>query len=532
VFLFKGTFNILFDRVVFMLFKVKPVGFIPSKSSENTVYLIKDDWNDWWDYKTLFSLIFVYEDGRVHHIGKVKIGQFDMEPDEKVAVSPNLPDSFDKLNNTFFSLGQDVNYYTKLNELGEDLRYEILVKLKDVALDEKLFEKALHEHVMGRSILRSVSRTSVRGQYRRLAHGDASLTEYKFKYITAKDEMNSPLELTFEVKPESNPPTNVHILIGRNGVGKTHLLNNMIKSLIQTDTENNDYGSFHSQLEDDAQELFANLVSVSFSAFDHTKPIPERENNSSGMKYSYVGLQHTIDIINKKGVSSKVANEQSFPKSARMLGKEFSDSLKAIMRGAKAARWMTAVKTLETDPVFKDIGIARLVQKGNFIHARKLFNKLSSGHKIVLLTITKLVETVEERTLVLLDEPEGHLHPPLLSAFTRALSDLLKFRNGVAIIATHSPVMLQEVPKSCVWIIHRNNREGSLDRPEIETFGENIGTLTREIFGLEVTHSGFHKLILDAVEEIGDFDETIDYFNNELGMEARAIIRALLLYKD
>jgi predicted ATP-dependent endonuclease of OLD family len=67
-----------------------------------------------------------------------------------------------------------------------------------------------------------------------------------------------------------------------------------------------------------------------------------------------------------------------------------------------------------------------------------LFNKLSSGHKVVLLTTTRLVETVEERTLVLLDEPEAHLHPPLLAAFVRALSDLLINRNGVAIIATPS----------------------------------------------------------------------------------------------
>jgi len=90
--------------------------------------------------------------------------------------------------------------------------------------------------------------------------------------------------------------------------------------------------------------------------------------------------------------------------------------------------------------------------------AEALFKRMSSGHAIVLLTVTKLVETVEEKTLVLLDEPESHLHPPLLSAFTRALSDLLVNRNGVAIIATHSPVVLQEVPKSCVSILRRTSR--------------------------------------------------------------------------
>src|SRR5581483_11473983 len=104
-------------------------------------------------------------------------------------------------------------------------------------------------------------------------------------------------------------------------------------------------------------------------------------------------------------------------------------------------------------------------------------------------------ESVEERTLVLLDEPEAHLHPPLLSAFVRALSALLTNRNGVAIIATHSPVVVQEVPKNCVWKMRRSGAWVSMERPEAETFGENVGVLTREIFGLEVTKSGFHRML-------------------------------------
>lgn len=91
-----------------------------------------------------------------------------------------------------------------------------------------------------------------------------------------------------------------------------------------------------------------------------------------------------------------------------------------------------------------------------------------------------------------MDEPESHLHPPLLSAFTRALADLLTNRNGVAIIATHSPVLLQEVPRECVWKLRRNGLVASADRPECETFAENVGFLTREVFQLEVAKSGFH----------------------------------------
>ena len=188
---------------------------------------------------------------------------------------------------------------------------------------------------------------------------------------------------------------------------------------------------------------------------------------------------------------------------------------------------------LEADPIFKDAEVASLAgndlpEKEFRARARTLFSKLSSGHKIVLLTMTRLVETVEERTLVLLDEPEAHLHPPLLSAFIRALSDLLINRNGVGIIATHSPVVLQEVPKSCVWKVRRTNIRVEADRPEIETFGENVGILTREVFGLEVTNSGFHKMLRDAVSDSVGYGEVVDRFGGELGGEAKAIIRALI----
>jgi hypothetical protein len=95
-------------------------------------------------------------------------------------------------------------------------------------------------------------------------------------------------------------------------------------------------------------------------------------------------------------------------------------------------------------------------------------------------------------------------------------------------IATHSPVVLQEVPKSCVWKVRRSGHVVHAERPEIETFGENVGVLTREIFGLEVTHAGFHQLLREAVGDDEDFDQVAAKFDTELGGEARALIRALI----
>jgi ABC-type cobalamin/Fe3+-siderophores transport system ATPase subunit len=160
--------------------------------------------------------------------------------------------------------------------------------------------------------------------------------------------------------------------------------------------------------------------------------------------------------------------------------------------------------------------------------ARRKFERMSSGHAIVLLTMTRLVDTVDEKTLVLMDEPESHLHPPLLSAFTRALSDLLTDRNGVAIIATHSPVVAQEVPRSCVWLMERSRAVGATSRPQLETFGENVGVLTREIFGLEVSRSGFHDMLRQAVDQGQTYDEIVSDYKGRLGFEAQALLRALI----
>jgi predicted ATP-dependent endonuclease of OLD family len=162
--------------------------------------------------------------------------------------------------------------------------------------------------------------------------------------------------------------------------------------------------------------------------------------------------------------------------------------------------------------------------------AQSVFGDASSGHKIVLLCLTRLVELVEERTLVLIDEPEAHLHPPLQASFIRALSNLLTSRNGAGILAAHSPVMLQEVSQDCVWLLFREGQSISHERPQIETFAENLGVLTREVFRLEVTQSGYHTLLADAARRCRSLEEFFDRFRGHLGTEGRAMAR--VLWKD
>lgn len=100
------------------------------------------------------------------------------------------------------------------------------------------------------------------------------------------------------------------------------------------------------------------------------------------------------------------------------------------------------------------------------------------------------------------------------------------------IISTHSPVILQEVPKNCIWQLYRNNTILRAVRPERETFGENVGVLINDVFGLEVTHSGFHGMLLQMVEAGLTYEEILNKFDFRVGMEARSILRILLANRE
>lgn len=507
-----------------MRFQVLPTSQRPGFGhSRDAAYLIEDRWDDF-GYKTLYQLHYLDGSGRSHRIGGVKIGGLGWGDEPR---STGLSGLFMQVPDDYFSVGQDEDYYTALRKLPHGVGEGILRALRDFAFDNEIFARARQENVTQTSLLRQVSAAAVVGHLHRVAHGLTPLTEYRFSY-ELPHAGGDARKLDFTVLPDSYPPTNLHVVIGRNGAGKTRALDGMARALVEPDDELDHVGRFliGGDERGPTGDDFASVVSVSFSAFDPFLPLGEEATRNKEIKYAYVGLK-----------------EQGSPpdtglKGPHRLAEDFASSLRNCLTGSRRRRWVSAIRALESDPNFRDANLRELgasdpeTLDGDpdeiVSEAGEIFARLSSGHSIVLLTITRLVEKVEERTLVLMDEPEAHLHPPLLSAFLRALSDLLIDRNGVAVIATHSPVVLQEVPKTCVWKLDRSGDAVAVSRPETETFGENVGTLTREIFGLEVTDTGFYRMVRERAEQATRYSEVSAEFDDQLGGEAMALLRAYL----
>lgn len=460
-------------------------------------YLLGDDWDDF-TFKTNFQLSYVNSNLEEEFIGFTKIGYR-----RQLKGYTKLSGFFTELPEKYFSLGQDVEFYSNLKNLGPKLREECLKGLNDLAYNTAKFEQVEDERVVIDSLLRNVNRRVIRNQFNRIAHGGAILTDYNFEYQLSQESQNGTFY--FDVHAGSLPPSNIHTIIGTNGSGKTTALTGIIDEY----------------LNDNLEEEFSNCIFISFSVFDKGVAY---ESTDAGKDYHYVGV---------KTIEGKT-------KSQGELKEEFANSIEGILSKRRYDYIIKMLGILQADNNLESFGL--LDQINNFMKSSKnkeeiikcsasfgeIFNQLSSGHQIILMSITKVVELIVEKTLILIDEPETHLHPPLLSALIRALSEMAISENAVAILATHSPVVLQEVPKSCVSIIRKYRNQINIQRPRFETFGENVAALTEEVFGLEIPKTGFHTLLRNEVSKNSNYDDIVELFNNELSIEAKSIIRTYI----
>ncbi len=282
-----------------MIFKILATGQSSAMTSTpNTGYLIEDQWDDWFQYSTMYDLYIVDSLSHQCYMGKTKIGQKGMVEDQR---RPALPESFSRLSEDFFSLGQDSYYYENIKNLGDVMRSEILAALNDIAYNTKLIRTAQKEPVTKKSLLRSVPLTTVKEQFNRIALGGARLTPYNFEYRSVPiREGIEPITIEFNVDPDSYPPSNIHVIIGRNGVGKTYLISNMIWSIIQPRNNLRENVGETRFLHDKqtAVDHFSRIVFVSFSAFD------ELNFKTKSEKFVRIGLpahsgENTHEHLNK-----------------------------------------------------------------------------------------------------------------------------------------------------------------------------------------------------------------------------------------
>ena len=226
-------------------------------------FLVHDNWDDW-GFKTLFHLLYFDETGRRIEVGDVKIASRGLSGG-RVAVQKE----FMYLGTQYCSLGQSQEYYETLLLIREEDRMAILGGLRDAVWDTKIYSDFEGELAFQTSLLRGTSLVSVM-KFRDVIQRLAQAVPYEFSY-----SFPSGQSLLFRVTPSVVPPTNIHVIIGRNGVGKTRLLS-AISTLLRSSSDAGELGvgALSFTLADDRQDAprFANLIDVAFSVFDDFEP--------------------------------------------------------------------------------------------------------------------------------------------------------------------------------------------------------------------------------------------------------------------
>jgi hypothetical protein len=158
-----------------------------------------------------------------------------------------------------------------------------------------------------------------------------------------------------------------------------------------------------------------------------------------------------------------------------------------------------------------------------------VYNRLSSGQSILVRLMSEVIANIAEESVVLFDEPEIHLHPDALSALIRAFHLLLKEFNSYAVIATHSPLILQQIPSRQVRVFKREGGYPIISTLGIESFGENLTLITNEVFETSELYSNYQDHLRDLAKSY-TYDQIMEFFNNRLGLNAKVFLRSL--YND
>lgn len=109
---------------------------------------------------------------------------------------------------------------------------------------------------------------------------------------------------------------------------------------------------------------------------------------------------------------------------------------------------------------------------------------LSSGEISFLKFAAQVSLYIENGSLLLLDEPETHLHPNFISRFVSLLDGLLEATGSAAIISTHSAYFVREVFREQVTVLSVDSDNlVQAQRPILRTFGADVGAISYFVFG-------------------------------------------------
>ncbi|PEQ30017.1 AAA family ATPase [Bacillus thuringiensis] len=143
----------------------------------------------------------------------------------------------------------------------------------------------------------------------------------------------------------------------------------------------------------------------------------------------------------------------------------------------------------------------------------------SSGELSLFLRLVELSNSVSENSIILIDEPETHLHPKWIRNYIAILKSIIGKVNCHVIIATHAPLIVSDIPKESIVMLKKDGH--MIQQSEIyeETIGLKYEEVLKKIFQIETNRGlvleSYESKIMESIEK--DDLETVIRLYDQLG---------------
>ena len=466
-----------------MLFRLTTVrSASPPTEKRPVVCLTPEHWDDY-GYRTLFYATLLNDDDARLQLGHLKLLHTGTNRTAEV-----VPEAFQCLSVDFVSVWQEEEAYERIYRLDVEVRTAILQGLRDASVVDDAQIDFEQDNGWSRSLLRFSSANSAlrRANDLRDSHPFHPEGPIHFAFRLLKESGESSHELEVEFDP-SNRFGRIFVIAGPNSSGKTGLLAAMADHLSGYDQD---------RTQTEPPTAFR-IHAISYSAFDRFRR-PNRRTSA----YRYSGLRPEHESSHNIDVDAKLREL------ARRLNSAESDQRRQIH------------STLRQLGIVTD---GEWSEETDFTAVSHELQRWSAGHQVVTLIVGHLVLWLKPGSLVLFDEPELHLHPALLSSLLRWLGTLLVQRKSYCLVATHSPIPLQEVPSQFVRVL---DCTGDVIRgrsvPE-QTFGAELNEIVRLTFGLGPEDRNFFTEFDALIREVGP-ERASEALRGNLSLATRVLV--------
>ncbi|HHP4842498.1 TPA: AAA family ATPase [Acinetobacter baumannii] len=453
------------------------------------------NFNDFGNYSNFFLDYFPEKDNKLH-IGRLKI----IKKNDFNTIQI-IPHTFTELDD-YCSIGEDISYYENLKKIFGDLFYSKLRALKDCSFFHDTLELFENDDNFKKSIIRDNEQERLirRAKLEINNYDLENLYKFTFKFKPKYDENFTDIEFDFD--ENSWISNRIITLIGKNGCGKTQLLS---KLPIELSQKNQEY--FYPKL-----PQFGKIISVSYSIFDNfTLPKPDFD-------FNYISCSLRDDngkLLTKEDLTTRLIQ-----------------SCKKVQETNRTKKWLKTISTFLDEDIVKNL-ISETDSQIKNINLTKISDTLkilSSGQNILLNIITEIIKNIRYDSLIIYDEPETHLHPNAISQLTNTLYTLTEEFESFCLIATHSPLVVQEMLAKNVYILEKEQNNLYVRKPNSETFGENLTVITNEIFGNRDVPDYFKIQLKKLVSQRLSYDQILQEIqspNTEVSLNVNLYLKSL-----